>query len=160
MGPKRHQSKIVTLYGDVPPEQFKHFQEISGNYWNEENQDWCIVTELVHYWHLNNSDQRKYNEEKWYMKKGQLHIRDLNFEYAFYVCDEDVMRAMKYVKKMLIDLDGSPLYLPKEMAMKLHMPLDKKYPGYNKIIESAKRECRYRQDEKQKNKEHKQLLKK
>lgn len=135
---RHYEGKIITPYGGIMPELIDRFKKLAGYIWNEDDQEWTILQDEIVYYHLNTSDDKKSNEGKWYKKKGWLTARDYNFEYAYYVCDGDIEKAMDYVEDKLTELDGKPVYLPEVLGGEVELKPGQKFPSYTKILKEER----------------------
>lgn len=126
--------KISTNYGDVPLNMLEKFTRVSGNLWNEFLGQWVLQSELVDYYQLVNPGAQKASE-RFKKKKGMLPIRDLNFQYAYYVNDCNAEEAIEYAERALFDGAGNPVYLPEILALKAGADFDITKFNYSKIIQ-------------------------
>lgn len=107
---------VNTPVGTIDGSSLERLKKIAGIKWDEKEKDWIILSDECEYYALNNAEQRKANEDRWYKKKGNLTLRDYNFQYALSKTDWDMEKAMDYAEQHLFELDGKPVYLPDELA--------------------------------------------
>lgn len=125
--------KIRTMYGSVPKDLINEFQKVSGNLWDHELKDWKLMSEQCEYWQLVNPASTV-DDKKFQKKPGWLPLRDLNFQYAMKKCGDDVLKAMKFAKDKLFGIDGKPVYLPDELAIKANKDFNQRHTSYPKIL--------------------------
>lgn len=140
---------MQTLYGELPDELQKEFEEISGNKLTSYG-DWIFIADEIEYWHLN-SPESQVPDRKWKKKKGFLPVRDFNFQFACYKCPKivisasgekikafNLVKAIKYAKEKLF-ISGQPVNLPEflwEKSDPINFDKNKKPPkSYNQILQ-------------------------
>lgn len=128
---------MKTIYGEVPPSLVQKFCRIAGHKYDKEYENWITLTEEVEYWKLVNPASTS-EKSRWKKVRGMLPIRDLNFQYAYYKCGQDMLKAIDYAHDHLFDENGNPVYLPDQMCFKNGEPLDEKIYSYNKLIKSVR----------------------
>ena len=120
-------------YGHIDVGLIEKFCELAGWRYGYDEEEWTVLTENVEYWKLVNPASID-KSKRWAKVYGELPIRDLNFQYAYYLSDCDVEKALEYIEEKLIDEQGQPVYLPDRLAMKAGLSTEIKPPGYSRII--------------------------
>lgn len=133
------EGQIRTPFGAIPMHQLKRYSRLTGHWWDDETEEWRILCDEVMYWHLANPGSTN-ESTKWKKKEGLLPIRDLNFQYAYYKNKADIAKAMDYAEEKLFHRDGTPCYLPDELAGAAGLDTTERNSdyNYNKIIEKEK----------------------
>lgn len=142
-------SNVKTPYGLLPVEKYKEFCDIAGYRWDKENKSWVIISDEVEYYQLQNANATT-DANKWKKKKGWLSIRDLNFEYALYKTEGNLVAALRYAKDRLFGADGVPVYLPDLLGVMDNIEADRKPRGYNQILKEEQAIFKQKEDARQK----------
>ena len=130
-------TQTLTPFGHIDTDRLPELCRTAGVKYSHEYGRWDLISDEIEHWKLNNNNQKKMNEAKWYKKKGWLPVREMNFWYAMSQCKFILSEALIYAQNKLFDAVGDPVYLPSYLAIIKGLDPEKRPYSYNSLMKEV-----------------------